>query len=183
VTATGRAFVAVVPPTAVLDAVEEHVAPLRKKDSSLRWIGRDQWHLTIQFLGNHVDLDGVAAALEHVSCASASARLGGAGAMPKPRHARVVWIGTAEGAAHLADLARSVAAVVTPLGHEPEHRDFHPHLTVARRARPGDARTIIDALDAPIVGPRWSIDEIVLVRSVTKSTGAEHSVVTRVALA
>ncbi len=36
---------------------------MRDSAPGARWTGEDQWHLTLQFLGNRVDLDAVAVAL------------------------------------------------------------------------------------------------------------------------
>ena len=52
-----RAFVAVRLPGAVLDAVHQRVSAL---DLAGRRTTRDQWHLTLQFLGDDVDIDAVA---------------------------------------------------------------------------------------------------------------------------
>jgi 2'-5' RNA ligase len=57
-----RAFVAIRPPRPVLDAIEARVnwpAMFRGRATA-----RDQWHLTVQFLGNDADLAAVATAFE-----------------------------------------------------------------------------------------------------------------------
>ena len=43
---------AVRPPDDVLDAVAAAVEPGRSGPVGLRWTGREQWHLTLQFLGD-----------------------------------------------------------------------------------------------------------------------------------
>ncbi|HET9728860.1 MAG TPA: 2'-5' RNA ligase family protein, partial [Acidimicrobiia bacterium] len=57
-----RAFVAIVPPDAVLDAV---AARLRGVDlGEVRLTRREQWHVTIQFLGNEADVEAIIAGLQ-----------------------------------------------------------------------------------------------------------------------
>ena len=56
-----RAFVAVRLPDAVLDAVAHRLAELSVPG---RRTTRDQWHLTLQFLGDDADVDAVVAALD-----------------------------------------------------------------------------------------------------------------------
>jgi 2'-5' RNA ligase len=179
---TGRAFVAVVPPPEVLDAVGAAVGPLRERMGSVRWAPRKQWHITLQFLGNHVDLHAAANALDGLAARAGAARLGSAGAVPNERRGRVLWIGLVQGADCITALATAVAAAMRPLGVEPGHDRYHPHLTVARMKQPGDLRDAITALSATEVGPAWTVDEVLLMRSETKPTGAEHEVIARTAL-
>ena len=102
---------------------------------------RDQWHLTLQFLGNDADVDAVVAALDGARRARRPVRLGGAGAFPDAR-------------ARLGAVARCAPKAPTcsrgsptrwrerlaPLGHEREARPFRPHLTLARCRAPTDLR-------------------------------------------
>jgi 2'-5' RNA ligase len=182
VSRTGRAFVAVVPPPEVLDAIGAAVGPLRERMGPVRWAPRKQWHVTLQFLGNHVDLDAAAKGLGALAAREGRVRLGSAGAAPNERRGRVLWIGVVEGAELLTGLASAVASVMRPLGHEPDHARYHPHLTVARMKQPGDVREAIAALSATEVGPAWTVNEVLLMRSDTKPTGAEHEVIARAAL-
>jgi len=76
---TSRAFLAIVPPRAVLDAVGKVAWRAAHRPAELalprllspRWTTREQWHLTLQFLGSHVDLDAAADALSSVRGAPA----------------------------------------------------------------------------------------------------------------
>src|SRR5207245_3436779 len=70
---TARLFVAAIPPVAVLDQV---AALPRPEVEGLRWTTRDQWHVTLRFLGRVADVDAVRAALELVSLSRCEARLG-----------------------------------------------------------------------------------------------------------
>ena len=46
-----RAFVALIPPARALAELDDAVAPLRAAHPDLRWTPREQWHLTLAFLG------------------------------------------------------------------------------------------------------------------------------------
>jgi RNA 2',3'-cyclic 3'-phosphodiesterase len=171
-----RAFVAVRPPDAVLAAVAGAVAPVR--DAGLlpgaRWTTPGQWHLTLQFLGNRADLDGVAAALTALDAAAGDARLGGGGAFPSAKRARVLWLGVLVGSDLLASVATAVGALLGPVGHPPEDRPFHAHVTLARLSRPADVRPAIDVLGPDPVGEPWRVGEVVLYESVTRRDGATY---------
>jgi 2'-5' RNA ligase len=167
-----RAFIAVVPPPPVLDAVAE---ALGEPDiPGGRFARREQWHMTLQFLGNRVDLDDVADALGALSVRGGRVQFGGFGAFPNERRARVLWLGVAEGAPLLAQLAAAVGVLLGPRGYPPEERDHHPHLTLVRCKAPADVRATIAALGSDPVGPEWLVDEVVQFESLTRSTGAKY---------
>ncbi len=53
--APGRAFIAIYPPTPVVERLSE----LDRTDSGVRWVPAHQWHVTVRFLGDRVDVDRV----------------------------------------------------------------------------------------------------------------------------
>jgi 2'-5' RNA ligase len=163
---SGRAFVAVVPPDDVLDAIGgASRALVPALPNGARATVRDQWHLTLQFLGNRVDLDAAAAALAGVALAAGAVRLGGVGAFPSPRRARVIWVGVEQGAEWLEQAAACVATLLAPGGFVPESRSFRPHVTLARMRSPVDVRDALGNLDGTDVGGSWPATEIVLFES------------------
>ena len=180
-----RAFLGVVPPPAVLDAIQQVVDGIASPDDGLRWTTRDQWHATLQFLGRVDDLDVLA---EAVRAAVASveppvARLGGGGAFPKVHRGSGLWIGFAVGGDALAAVATAVGGATAPLGYPAEDRDFRPHVTLARARRPRDLRTLVDVLGDDPVGPEWSVSEVELVESETLPEGARYTTRARLPLA
>jgi 2'-5' RNA ligase len=172
-----RAFVAVQPPATVLDAVdavEGACATLVGDVPGARWTTREQRHLTLQFLGNRADVDAVAEALQSLASAPADLQLGGGGAFPSARRARVLWVGVARGAEWLGDLAGEVGALLAPLGHEPEDRAYRPHLTLARWKVPTDARPAVERIGDASIGPTWTAGEVVLYESTLRRDGARY---------
>jgi 2'-5' RNA ligase len=177
VTRLARAFLAVVPPDPVLDAVEARLRPLCAVDPPLRWLPRNQWHITVQFLGPVADDDAlttaVGDALTHVD--PFTVRLSGMGAFPTLRRATVAWIGV-EDAVPLETLATIVHTTTAALGYEPEGRPYHPHLTIGRLTRPQSLSPLHDAFGDSAVGPPWTVGEIALIQSETRPDGAVHTV-------
>jgi 2'-5' RNA ligase len=170
-----RAFVAVVPPDAVLDAIAAATTSLDFDFGGARRTTREQWHVTLQFLGNAADVDGVAAVLEPLAVRAGEVRIGGAGAFPTARRGRVLWLGVAEGAELFHDLAAHVGHLLAPLGFTPEARAFHPHLTLARVRRAAiDLRSTVATLDSLQYGDPWTVSEVVLVESRLHSAGARY---------
>lgn len=187
----GRAFVAIVPARDVLDAVGKLSWRARHQPRELalprllspRWTVREQWHLTLQFLGNHVDLNEAASCLATVRAEPFAARLGGLGGFPLTKRANVVWIGAVEGAREMGALAAAVVDAMAPVAGDPEALPFRPHLTLARLGRHADLRACVSATPRPApVGPRWVVDRLVLFESTTGSTGSQYREHAEVAL-
>jgi RNA 2',3'-cyclic 3'-phosphodiesterase len=183
--ALARAFVAVVPPAPVLDAVEAVLAPVRPAaPPRLTWARRAQWHLTLRFLGRVDDTDALMAGV-HDALATHPPfvlGLGGAGAFPSAARAAVVWIGLDQGHDDLVACASGIERATRPLGHEPDPRPFRPHLTVARARRPLPVGPLLGALGDGPVGPAWDAREVLLMESDTRPTGAVYHEVGRVPL-
>jgi 2'-5' RNA ligase len=167
-----RAFVAVQLPAAVLDAIEARTAGLAVPE---RRTTRDQWHLTLQFLGNRADVDAVSAVLADIDVPPGDVRLGGTGAFPRAARGTVLWLGVTDGAEFLARLADGVMTRTEPLGHERETRAYRPHLTLARCRAPADLRPVLAALGDDPVGPAWRVDAVTVFESRTERDGARHT--------
>jgi 2'-5' RNA ligase len=167
-----RAFVAVLPPRQVLDAVEAAVTDLDLPGG--RRTTRDQWHVTLQFLGNVDDIHAVGDALRDLTTPAARGRLGGAGAFPTARRAKVLWLGLSQGGDALGRLAREVAERLAPLGFDPEDRPYHAHLTLGRTRSASDLRGVVARLEACDLGPAFPIEEVVVYESRLRRSGAEY---------
>jgi RNA 2',3'-cyclic 3'-phosphodiesterase len=165
-----RLFIAIAVPAKIASELEAAVAPLRSSWPSLRWTGRDAWHLTLAFLGEVNDV--VAAGLGGPLGAAAAGHrclplsLAGAGAFPGADRAHVVWTGVQAEGQRLTDLATSVADGAKDAGAPPaeDGRGFQPHLTLARARAAVDVRTLVAEL-ADYAGSPWTAEEIYLIRS------------------
>ena len=142
-------------------------------------MGRAQWHLTLRFLGDHVDLDDVAARLADVRFDAFDLRLGGVGAFARPTRANVLWIGVSEGCARLTELAGAVNTATDAIAPA-EDKPYRAHLTVARFDPAADVRALVRRPDGKHVGPAWRVNEIALMESRLGSGPAEHHVHARV---
>jgi 2'-5' RNA ligase len=159
-----RAFVAVRPPDDVLDAIRVEIPDARLTT-------RDQWHVTLQFLGNRAEVDAIGHALEGIDVPAGEVQLRGLGAFPSPKRAAVVWIRVVSERDVCGELAAEVGRRLRPLGHEPEDRPFHAHLTVARLKTPRDLRPL---RGDEAFGRPWLVDEVVVYESRLRRSGAEY---------
>jgi RNA 2',3'-cyclic 3'-phosphodiesterase len=173
VTASGdlmRLFVAIAPPSAVLDELDIQVEPFRARRLDLRWTNREAWHVTLAFLGQ-VDEVATARLLPRLERAARRHHeivlaFAGAGAFPSPGRANVLWSGISGDRGALARLAESVAAGASRAGASPPDRGrrFQPHLTLARCRTPADVTELVEALGG-YQGQLWTADRLHLVRS------------------
>jgi 2'-5' RNA ligase len=137
---------------------------------------RDEWHITLRFLGSTNQARAVALAMAGVAARtpSFSVQLGGFGAFPAPHRARTVWLGVEQGDHRVSALERALTQPLAKLGFEPERRPFTPHLTLCRVREEDDARMALVHLGHGVVGPRWTVDEVVLFESTAGATGERY---------
>jgi 2'-5' RNA ligase len=154
-----RLFVAVRPPDEVLDAVAELARPERP---GVRWTGRDQWHVTLRFLGEVADPEPVVAAIDEAVLEGGEAVVGPRVAALGPR---IVCLPVAG----LDELARGVIAATRKLGDPPGNRQFRGHLTLAR-VRQGRA----NALAGAAFDARFDVADVQLIRSHLGPDGARY---------
>jgi 2'-5' RNA ligase len=131
-----RAFVAIDLP----DAVRRDVAALRPRlglgGAPMKWVEEKNLHLTVKFLGD-VDDDAVPSILARLRDACAAfepfeIEIAGVGTFPPGRPPRIVWAGVTENAEIVKRLAARIDKDLGALGIEPEARELHPHVTLAR---------------------------------------------------
>lgn len=147
---------------------------LRSVVPDARWVPRDNYHVTMLFLG-HVPDERVPALSSAAASAASSmvafdVRVGALGAFPSPRRARVVWLGLEDPAGGFSALAEACAEAYAPHGFAAERRPFVPHLTLARLKAP--ARVALDAAVPSAV--RFTVDRLTLFRSVLGRPAARY---------
>lgn len=118
----------------VRDRLWELARPLRSL-SSLKVVESKNYHVTVKFLGEisqrqRGDLDsGLQRMLPPVGPLHLNVRQ--LGTFPDLQNPSVVWAGI-EPSDSLLTVFEAVEKVATGLGFDPEDRDFHPHITLAR---------------------------------------------------
>lgn len=175
---TMRLFAAVLPPPAILDALDVFVEPRRNADSDLRWVGRDNWHLTLAFFGDVADdrVEPLADALAGVRGRPFRLVLDGAGAFPDPATGRVLFHAVTDGAAEFSALSRRVRTAADRVGVPSDNARHRPHLTLARRRRPGELTRWLRVVDS-FPPSAFEVTSFDLVRSELRPSGARYRVV------
>jgi 2'-5' RNA ligase len=161
-----RLFVAVEIPETAKDAVEEVFAPWREQFPKARWAPRENWHVTLKFLGRTWPrlADWVPKQVEAAArdIHPFHTRVTGVGGFPSPGNARVLWAGLDDESGRMSGLAATVEGGL--LDEFPaEKRAFHPHLTVARSDPP--VKLPSEFAETPLLTEDWEVDHVVLFRS------------------
>ena len=174
-----RAFIAVDLDDPVIEKVCNVIETLNSRITEIRWLKKENLHLTFKFLGNIAEsqVEPIAAALRDCLGLFSPCTLNakGLGVFPNFRRPKILWVGLIGD--QLAPLAANIESALVPLGFIPENRAFIPHLTVGRwrdASRPAkNLRQEIDSWNDFEFGA-CTIRQIVLFQSVLKPEGASY---------
>jgi RNA 2',3'-cyclic 3'-phosphodiesterase len=179
-----RLFIATPLSEDVRRALSEHLTRhLGGRTLPGRVVAPENWHLTLKFLG-----DTPKDASDRLRRVVAATDLGttfelaftSLGAFPNPARARVLWLGTGDGAPDLAALAARVEHAAVSAGFEAEARPFAAHLTLSRLKPEIDVRTVLATV--PRFDRRQTVAEVVLFRSHLSREGPRYEALQRFAL-
>lgn len=128
-----RLFVAIRPPEAIRDLLVDAM----DDSPELRWVGDEQLHLTLRFIGEveRPLANDIADALSAIRFPPFELRIAGVGRFER-RSGGALWAAV-EPKKPVAELAAKVDRACVIAGLEPERRAFHPHITLARWNRSG----------------------------------------------
>jgi len=112
--------------------IAQRLSMLRGGLEGARWVEEENYHITLRFIG---DVDGDTAtryseALGQIEAEGFSLTLDGVGSFGRGKP-RAVWAGVAP-SAPLGALRRAHEKAALTAGLEPEPRNFHAHVTLAR---------------------------------------------------
>lgn len=161
-----RVFFALVPPPGLQRVLGELARDVARRAHG-RPVPAENVHVTLAFIGAWPRaklsvLCDVAATIRSRPMRIALDTLGGF------RRARVAWIASSTVPGALLERAQTLANALRAAGVALEERDFHPHMTLARRCR--------GPYPHGPTGPfTWDVDALVLMESQTRSEGARYA--------
>ncbi len=192
-----RTFVACEISQGVRDAVRKVLEPIRREFPALRWVDDNQFHTTLKFLGDVplTDIHQVVKAVQRACSRSTQFDLvfEGIGAFPSLDTPRSFWVGVRDGVDEIRTLAADIENELLPLGFRPEHRQFMPHLTVARakqefrvrREHPGSPASILTELleqEKDRFFGSSPVDEVIVYSSELSRSGPKYEVLSTIPL-
>ncbi len=187
-----RLFVALQLPEAVKREVEQVQAEFgsRLPHANVRWTKREQFHLTLRFLGS-VREDQVQALIHALGSVCLNfvplhLRAQRIGFFPNARRPRVLWVGVSDSENKLEALQRVVQEITREFSVEPPEDRFAGHVTLARiKNLPSSESASLARLAAGMTERslgNWVADAVHLMRSRLSSSGASHELVAAIPL-
>lgn len=165
-----RLFFALWPSEGVRAAIKKNIQPYIQ-DHPAKKVPVHNWHITLAFLGN-VSSETKACVQQQVALLKEkhfTLQLDHLGYFER---ARVAWLGCNDVPREMQALFDELNVALAPCGYQSDFKIFTPHLTLLRK--------VSTALDAQDVAPlNWSVNEFVLVESVTTDHGATYKVINR----
>ena len=157
-----RLFIAVPLPAHWRRALAGGAAAIRARSPRFTPTRKENFHLTLAFLGEQPGPERAIAALEGLHLPPFSLTTGQPGCFPRGKEA-IWWLGL-EPCPPLLDLRAALAQALEEQGIPLEKGNFRPHLTLARRVDPRAGVTT--GRLAPLLPPMTCrVDRVVLYRS------------------
>ena len=179
-----RLFIAIPVPMEVREALGRAQGQLRRcsPPGSVRWTNPEQFHLTLNFLGDV--MPDQAAALrgptEKIVASFSALTLSahGTGFFPGEHKPRVIWCGVIDANGQLNELQRELGEAVRPLTAAEKAERFSGHITLGR-VKPGHHGSLRPVLErARVLRDRhfgeWLAREVIIYRSTLTPQGAVH---------
>ena len=172
-----RCFIAV-PLKEWEEPVGKVIEYIRKGISGIKWVEKENVHITLKFLGETEEgkREKIADILQKISSQYLpfQIKVTSIGAFPSSSLPRVIWLGVDDGGV-LKRMAKEIENALIPLGWEKEGREFHPHVTLGRVKKKVNKGWWKGVLNAKL--PRFPlipVREIILYQSRLHPDGAEY---------
>jgi len=181
-----RTFIAVDLADGVKDRLTALQEKLARSAAGVKWVPRQNMHLTLLFLGEVEQLDVVRICRvvedrsrkhRHFTLESE-----GLGAFPNARRPKILWTGITGGVDDLRSLHAGLEEGLLELGcYRREDREYTPHLTLGRLSHEDRAEEwgSVLAKYADWHGGSSPVDEVLVMASEMRRGGPEYSVMGR----
>ena len=149
------------------------------RDERIKWVEPQQYHITLQFLGNIEDsyINTVILSLDKISgnISGFSLKLKEFGVFKNLKNPRVLWIGFAP-CKELEILKYAIDDEMIKLGFEKSDKPFSPHLTISRIKQLKDKQILKEWIDEyrETEFQEIEVKEIIFYESILKSNGPEY---------
>ena len=186
-------FIAISLPEHVKDEIERAQDQLRSAlpGKCVRWARREQWHLTLKFLGD-VESRRLEALTTSVRGACTEfgvlqLRAGQIGFFPDARRPRVVWTRVRDWRDRLPSLQRAVETAAAAFTSEVPKPKFTGHVTLGRcrtikRSQADMLSMLAQGMEDRVLG-EWTADRLDIIRSQLSPGGSRYTTLASLPLA
>jgi 2'-5' RNA ligase len=185
-----RIFIAIEISAEARNEANSYLENLKKDFGDLRvgWERAEKLHLTLKFIGD-VEESQLSKVIESVEKTAVkfekfNISLEGTGVFPKPKNARILWIGFKDKGNYLLKIFEILEAELNKIGFAKESKRFHPHLTIARLKEPEKARKLVEKhLNESFEEIEFEVSEITIYESQLLPTGSKYQKIKSIPLA
>jgi len=135
-----RTFISVPVPEPLFNLQKKLKVTISEKMGKIRWLHKDQIHLTIKFLGDTTEdsINDVRHVMQKVADEFKPFNLTvqKTGCFPRIERPRVMWTGVSGELDKLYQLVEKIQKKLNPLGFPKDEKKYHPHITIARAKYP-----------------------------------------------
>lgn len=177
-----RAFLAIDPPTVVLENIQAMQNRLKKSvQGVIRWVRPEGIHLTLKFFGDisaqNVENISEVIARRTTAVPPFALEIKGLGAFPDLTRPRVIWLGIKGQLGQLLSLQKDLEEEFFLLGFPEEDRPFRAHLTMGRVKVPKGIIGLAPAAEAAgnLTAGNFTVGEVVLFQSSLSPRGAIYT--------
>lgn len=175
-----RLFIAIPSNEHMINKLVKLQDKLKQRIANFRWSSPDTFHLTLKFVGE-VDLNVVKPICEVTEeivrkYKSQVLTINSLGTFGSPTNPRVIWAGFDGDIPSITRMAGELDEAMADFGIVPEHKRYHPHLTLGRAKKGIDGATVQNVIAeySNVVIVEYEVDNVVVFESLLKSGGAEH---------
>lgn len=174
-----RLFVAIDLEEEIKDKLTDIIASLRKEDVEVKWVERENLHITLKFLGE-VREENVKAIEDSVEGVIKNMKkfkisLEGVGYFGSPNYIRIVWVDVKEGREEVKELMERLNEALNQVRKD----DFPPaaHLTIGRVRSPKNKYLLLETIQEmkDVKFGECEVKEIKLKQSVLGREGPQYS--------
>ncbi len=169
------------------EKVGEILDTLAKKTIGIRWVKKENIHITLKFLGETPEekLASLSRVLKDIVPRYSAFYIerGELGAFPSSASPRVIWLGILDTSGNLSRIAQDIEDGLVVYGWEKERRRFHPHITLGR-VKGGVNRKWWEKMrerELPDFPP-IRVEEVILYQSILSPQGASYKPLEKVKL-
>lgn len=161
------------------ELIERKVNILKENlDENLKWVEKENWHVTLNFLGDCEEekKDEVIQSLKSLELATDLdyIQFNELNAFPSLENPKVLYLGVKRGNDYLKNLNQLLEIELKKLGFEEEKREFTPHLTLARNKNHAELDFEADFLKNSFINIFSYLDSLTLYESRLKENGPEY---------
>ena len=184
---TIRTFIAVEIDSQTKQKISDLIASLKKSNADVKWVTKDQMHLTLKFLGNieQNKVQEISDVLKSIAgnFKPFSISLSAIAGFPNLNRPKVIWLGIEKGAENLKKLNELIETGLEKIGFRKESREFNPHLTLGRVRTFKNISELTQIINENNIHNEVKINELILFQSTLTPKGSIYTPVSTSLLA